>query len=274
LAYLKLIAQFNDEVSFRRICNTPTRGIGETTIQHLSEDAKKMGISLFQAAVRSPHKSLQDFVQLIFKMKTIFSENPLHLGIDSLITEIKYDEYLQQHYQKTPHLVAIKKMDIKFLTQMAARNEKKPLHEFLNQLLLQEQDHHHDQDDGEKANIDLLSLMTMHSSKGLEFERVYLHGAEEQLLPHHRVEDEGGDIEEERRLFYVGITRAKNQLIMTYAKNKTSYQKVVPRKRTRFLDQLEGLFVERDCTTLGHLSPEEAEKYKADFFENLGNLLS
>jgi len=273
LAYLKVISQNNDEVSFRRICNVPARGIGEVTIEQLSKEAKEMRCSLFQAGMKSTHKQVQEFVQLILKCKKRFAETNLNTAIEELITEIKYDDFMKSQYQKTPHLVAIKKQDIQFLINMAARQEKQPLYEFLNRLLLQE--HTPDNDaHSETPKKEQVSLMTLHSSKGLEFEKVYILGAEEQLLPHARVEEEGGDIEEERRLFYVGITRAKKQLIMTYAKSKTSYQKVVPRKRTRFLEKLEGLFVERDCTTLGHLSADEAEKYKADFFQNLGDLLS
>jgi superfamily I DNA/RNA helicase len=94
-----------------------------------------------------------------------------------------------------------------------------------------------------------VSLMTLHTAKGLEFPIVFLAGLEEGLLPHKRVVEEGSEIDEERRLCYVGITRARDQLFMTRAKNRIRYGKPVPRLQSRFLEEIpEGLVVKTDLS--------------------------
>jgi DNA helicase-2/ATP-dependent DNA helicase PcrA len=113
--------------------------------------------------------------------------------------------------------------------------------------------------------------MTLHSSKGLEFKKVYLIGIEEETLPHKKTITMGEDISEERRLCYVGITRAQEELIMTYCKNRKIYGKETPRFKSRFLNELDqrGLYVEQDRTTFGHLTQDEVVEYKKNFFASL-----
>jgi superfamily I DNA/RNA helicase len=113
--------------------------------------------------------------------------------------------------------------------------------------------------------------MTLHSSKGLEFKNVFLVGVEEETLPHKKTITQGEDISEERRLCYVGITRAQEKLIMTYTKNRKIYGKDTPRYPSRFLNDVreKDLFTEQDRTTFGHLNEEEAEQYKKSFFSKL-----
>jgi DNA helicase-2/ATP-dependent DNA helicase PcrA len=148
------------------------------------------------------------------------------------------------------------------------------LKNFVERLLLQDsQDKEKLEDEGGDSDVrkNEVTLMTLHSSKGLEFQKVFLVGVEEETLPHKRTISQGEDISEERRLCYVGITRAQEFLIMTYAKQRKLFGKDMPRMKSRFLNDLAGqnLYIEQDRTTFGHLSTEEAETYKKSFFSNL-----
>jgi DNA helicase-2/ATP-dependent DNA helicase PcrA len=115
--------------------------------------------------------------------------------------------------------------------------------------------------------------MTLHSSKGLEFDIVYLIGMEEEILPHKRTIVNGEDISEERRLAYVGVTRAKEKLIMTYCKERKIYGRKVPRHPSRFLNDLDALYVNQDRTTFGHMSEDEKDDHIKSTFANFADLL-
>ncbi len=131
-----------------------------------------------------------------------------------------------------------------------------------------------DSDPNNKNNNNQVTLMTLHSSKGLEFDIVYLVGMEEETLPHKKSIIEGNDINEELRLCYVGVTRARKKLFMTYCKERQFYGKKVTRFKSRFITEIDKtLYIEQDRTTFGHLSPEEAKTYKRQFFSNLMNKL-
>jgi superfamily I DNA/RNA helicase len=111
--------------------------------------------------------------------------------------------------------------------------------------------------------------MTLHASKGLEFDNVFLAGMEEELLPHKKTIVENSDINEERRLCYVGITRARKKLIMTYAKERKIYGKMIPRFKSRFVIELVHCYKEIDRTNFGDMSEEEVKDFKKSFFGNL-----
>lgn len=114
-----------------------------------------------------------------------------------------------------------------------------------------------------------VTLMTLHASKGLEFDNVFLIGMEEELLPHKKTIQDGSDISEERRLCYVGVTRARRKLIMTYAKERKIYNKMTPRFKSRFVIELENCFKELDRTNFGDMSEDEVKDFKKNFFGSL-----
>ena len=145
------------------------------------------------------------------------------------------------------------------------------LKNFVERLILQDKQDNTTNDEDEDIRKNEVTLMTLHSSKGLEFKKVFLVGMEEELLPHKKTIKENGDIGEELRLCYVGITRAEQELIMTYCKERKIYGKKTPRHHSRFLLELdkEGLYDLADCTQFGHLGDEEAQEYKKNFFSNL-----
>jgi superfamily I DNA/RNA helicase len=111
--------------------------------------------------------------------------------------------------------------------------------------------------------------MTLHASKGLEFDNVFLVGMEEELLPHKKTITENSDINEERRLCYVGITRARKKLIMTHAKERKVYGKMIPRHKSRFIVELGQCYREMDRTAFGDMTEDEVRDYKSNFFGSL-----
>ena len=166
----------------------------------------------------------------------------------------------------------MKKNDVAQLVGSAERfaqyhSEKTALKGFIERLLLQDsQDNNDEEDDGVRKNE--VTLMTLHSSKGLEFEKVYLVGVEEETLPHKKSIAEGANLNEELRLCYVGMTRAKEELIMTYCKERKIYGKNIPRHKSRFLFELpKGSFIEQDRTTFRYLTADQAEEYKKSFLK-------
>ncbi len=111
--------------------------------------------------------------------------------------------------------------------------------------------------------------MTLHASKGLEFDHVFLIGMEEELLPHKKTIVDNSDINEERRLCYVGITRARKRLVMTFAKERKMYGKMIPRFKSRFVVDHPECYKEVDRTNFGDMSEDEVVSFKKNFFGNL-----
>jgi len=118
-----------------------------------------------------------------------------------------------------------------------------------------------------------VTLMTLHASKGLEFDNVFLVGMEEEILPHKKTIQDNSDINEERRLCYVGITRARRRLVMTYAKERKIYGKMIPRFKSRFVVELTDCYKELDRTNFGDMNEEEVKDYKKNFFGSLMDTL-
>ncbi len=276
IAYLCIIRNPKDQISLRRIINVPHRGVGSVTLKKVISVSQERNISFLKSlsyvALNHPSKNSNKFSQfpdLIFSLRGIFKEKGLSQGIKYLVEKIDFYSYIDKTYDNTTQ-ASYRKLDVEQLILSAERFEARfenqaTLANFLEKILLA--DSQDSKEEGEQKNE--VTLMTLHSSKGLEFEQVYLIGMEEELLPHKRVIQLGEDIDEERRLCYVGITRAKKKLIMTYTKERKLYGKVVPRHRSRFLLELDDLFTHQDRTTFGHLSEEEAQKYKQDFFADL-----
>jgi DNA helicase-2/ATP-dependent DNA helicase PcrA len=162
-------------------------------------------------------------------------------------------------------------MDIAPLSQVESPKTAEPvLEEFLSQLVLNSKE----EEDKEDTPQNAVTLMTLHGAKGLEFPVVFLVGLEDGNLPHQRTIDEGTDLSEERRLFYVGITRAKEVLYLSRAKNRIRYGKAVPRNPCRFLEDIpQDLILERDESSTPQFKSEEAAKRHEEevlnFFEEI-----
>ncbi len=280
IAYLCTIHNTSDEIALRRIINIPHRGIGSATLKKFIALREEKEITLFQAMKDHPETAgprepkIRRFIQFIEEIQQFFQANSLPASLGKLIDDIEYNTFIDEQYDENPKLAEVKKNDVAQLIGSAERfsqyhSEKTALKGFIERLLLQDsQDKNDEEDDGVRKNE--VTLMTLHSSKGLEFEKVYLVGVEEETLPHKKSIAEGANLNEELRLCYVGMTRAKEELIMTYCKERKLYGKNIPRHKSRFLFELpKDSFIEQDRTTFGHLTPDQAEEYKKSFFENL-----
>jgi superfamily I DNA/RNA helicase len=278
IAYLSVIFNSKDELSIRRSLNIPHRGIGTKTLQGFLEIAKHSNKPLFKVIeeesvkeTSKKAKAMEDYIALIKKYKTLFTTMTITQALASLIDEIEYMQFVEKSYD-SPKIASRKKDDVKSFLLSTDRfvdrfAEEATLGNYLERLLLLDnQDKQNSEDDIMKNEV---QLMTLHSSKGLEFDTCFLVGMEEELLPHKNVIKEGGDTDEERRLCYVGITRAKRRLIMTYAKERKIYGKEIKRHPTRFLIEHSDYYIEQDRNSFGHLSEDEAEQYKSDFFGDL-----
>jgi DNA helicase-2/ATP-dependent DNA helicase PcrA len=169
-------------------------------------------------------------------------------------------------------LSARKREDVKNFLMAADRFQDRyqddaTLKNFVERLLLADAHDANGPGDGFKKNE--VTLMTLHASKGLEFDYVFLAGMEEEILPHKKTIVENSDINEERRLCYVGITRARKKLIMTYAKERKMYGKMIPRFKSRFVIELPQCYKELDRTNFGDMSDDEVKDFKKNFFGNL-----
>ena len=242
LCYLKVLVNAHDDVSLLRIINTPRRGIGRTTIEKLREYADKNYKSLYDsindlilsdALQERTKKSLMSFISLIKKWR---NTNNLRSLIENIINDISYRNMLLEEYPDSPKTVEYKMTGIRILSdrinRYLERNPDATLSDYINVTALVNED---DEDDDNKV-----SLMTMHASKGLEFDIVYIASMEDDIIPSKRsLEEDLDNIYEERRLFYVAITRARRELIINYAlKRINSMGEVKTALPSRFLEEI------------------------------------
>jgi len=252
LAYLRVIANPDDDVNFLRIVNTPRRGIGRKTVEDLSAAAGKRNSSLYRAitAIRNGEEegiaereradlaSFQDLVEA--QREEMLGKKAVSAKVRALVEEIDYWGYLVADNPKNDKAAKWKFMNVEGLIDSIDRFEKDPdnldpgLYSYLNRVSLVSRDDLEDAEDGGKIN-----LMTVHAAKGLEFEVVFIAGCEDGIIPHARsLEDGGGNIEEERRLFYVAITRAKKKLIITQASKRRRLRESVDTSPSPFLAEI------------------------------------
>jgi DNA helicase II / ATP-dependent DNA helicase PcrA len=251
LAYLKVLARPADEMSLLRIINTPPRGIGDATLEKLTTRAVRAGKSIWdaipdaQAAGELPPRALAGLEELRAVL-TRFGRDaeegtaPLPELFDRLLTEIDYrSEIGRLHDEPEQQLARMGALDqLREAIKIYAERAQSPsLAGFLDDSALLGRDE--EPDNEEVASANAVKLMTLHSAKGLEFPRVYLVGLEEGLLPHRRsLEDEQNTIAEERRLAYVGVTRAMNDLTISWADSRMKWGKRRPSLVSRFVREM------------------------------------
>ncbi len=242
IAYLKLIYNPDDSQSFKRIVNVPKRSIGDTTIKNLQEFADKEDISLFQACQRieeaeeippRTRSKLKDFTELVLKFKDAVKSYSLQEFVTLVIEKTGYLAELQS--QNTPEAEA----DIENLQELVnvagefvAEEEDNTLGEFLQQVALVSDI------DGMDDISNNVTLMTLHSAKGLEFPIVFLAGCDEGVFPHQRTFNIPSEMEEERRLMYVGVTRAEEKLYLTSAKRRQMWGEYKYYNPSRFIEEI------------------------------------
>lgn len=249
LAYLRVIANPADEVSLLRVINTPARGIGAGTIEVLMQVAVVEGKPLWhilpQAAANGdiPHIAgdrVDAFRATIEQFRQQVGTGSLFDFAQQLLKTINYRAELDRVY-KTPGDIEARLNSIQeFLNSIALyeqRTENATLQGFLEEAALAGRE---DQKDDDKRERRAVTLMTLHSAKGLEFPHVYLVGMEEGLLPHQRSIVDGKSIDEERRLAYVGVTRAQDSLTLTFCKERMKWGKPRAQIPSRFLMEMRG----------------------------------
>jgi DNA helicase-2/ATP-dependent DNA helicase PcrA len=240
LAYLRLIVNNTDDHALLRIINTPTRGIGKTTIARLSAYAASKGVSLYQAlkscedlnSIPAGTKAkLKKFSQMIEDFKKHI-DNPVAVLMDKVFKESGLYEALQIQTAQEDYSKASPLDNIAELINSAKRFDEQQqdgLADFLQRIVLFSDT---DTYDSQSSRV---SLMTLHCTKGLEFDNVFIIGLEQGILPHERSMDIISEIEEERRLFFVGITRAKKRLCITLSRHRTIHGQMTRTIGSQFL---------------------------------------
>ena len=243
IAYLKVIYNQKDSQSVLRIINVPKRGIGVTTMQKIRAWADKEEQSLFEAMLEidkiedinaGTKAKIQSFVDLIQKLKNEQSAMELKDWVSYVIEQ---SGYLRELREENTEEAEIRIENLQELLNVVAEFEPtevdNELGEFLAQVALVS-----DLDKNVDETADMVTLMTLHSAKGLEFPVVFLMGLEEGIFPHARCFDSNSELEEERRLMYVGVTRAQDKLFLTHAKRRQMYGEYKYYNPSRFLAEI------------------------------------
>ncbi len=277
IAYFKVIANRRDEVSLLRIVNVPPRGIGDVTLERLTAHSVATETPLWDTLAGAadvpelpkgtPDKVIE-FCALIERYRKLFDRGNLADVTQRLLKEIDFDGATRGNTQS----LAAGDRKVKAVGQLLQSLDayekrdapKASLLTYLNRLSL---DNREEEDEHEHGHSGRVTMMTLHGAKGLEWKLVFLVGLEEDLLPHSGMQGEPPNPEEERRLCYVGMTRARERLVLTRAAMRIKRGRELPRTPSRFLEDLpDGLFELIDLAGIPAGPPDEKEQ---NFFANL-----
>ena len=246
MAYLKLIANPSDEEAFRRAITVPKRGIGESSVDTLSARAREARVPLSEVAARedlqeslrpAARKALADFTRLINGLRERAKDTSVDVLIQELIGEIRYVEYLQAEgpesaRDRIENLSALVNGAAETVIDDGGEVGLTPLDHFLQRAMLVAGA------DALDPSADAVTLMTLHNAKGLEYPVVFLTGLEDGLFPLSQSFDDPPKLEEERRLFYVGITRAEEKLYLSHTEMRRRNGELLPSIKSRFLREI------------------------------------
>ncbi len=261
IAYLSLLANPADQVSFARIVNSPRRGIGNTSQGRLASHANTTGLSIWEVAERVEEvpglgaaavKAVERFHETMEGLRARADEAPVSELLEAVLRETGYLDALAAERTieaegRAENLEELVGMAAEFDANHELEGEGAnlaPLEEFLQQISL------YTQQDDLRAEESLITLMTLHNAKGLEYDTVFLLGCEDGAFPHMRALEEGGE-EEERRLCYVGITRARKRLYVTWARERRLFGRAERNLPSRFVDELPAELTERHSSAPG-----------------------
>ncbi|HEU4747657.1 MAG TPA: UvrD-helicase domain-containing protein [Gemmatimonadaceae bacterium] len=256
MAYLKLIANPADSEAFRRAVSVPKRGIGDTTLDALAARARELDLPLYEAALSddavgslrpAARKTLADFIALIGRLRERAKDTSVDVLIQDLVAEIKYVDYLQA---EGPESARDRIENVSALIDGAAETViddggevgLTPLDHFLQRAMLVAGA------DALDPTADAVTLMTLHNAKGLEYPVVFLTGLEDGLFPLSQAIDHPPKLEEERRLFYVGVTRAEEKLYLSFTEMRRRNGELLPGIKSRFLTEIAGASIEETKT--------------------------
>ncbi|MBF0432904.1 MAG: UvrD-helicase domain-containing protein [Fibrobacteria bacterium] len=265
LAYLHVLVNPKDSVSFGRIINTPRRGIGNKTIEMFTDMALQNNTTLFEAFCTvenayngtAAEKKIASFLKIYRALEAaVQQESSLAEKVDAVIELSGYHAFLKEsgieddrdRLENVAEFVAA-------AADFENRNPGKGLAEFLQEISL------YTQEDEVKVRQSSVTLMTVHSAKGLEFSRVFLTGLEDGLFPLIRDAD-NADIEEERRLFYVAVTRAEKKLVLSFATSRRTWGNAVFADPSRFINEIEPHFLTRETGMARVTAPKTGRHYE------------
>ena len=242
LAYLRLVHYRHDDAAFERVVNIPTRGVGAKALEGVREAAAREAVSLWQATVNLLHHQLlkgkartglQGFVDLVEALADNAEELPLHTLAERAVRDTGLRDYHAREKGEKGQ-ARIENLDelIGATRDFRVEEDEDPLAEFITRAALDAGESQADDDE------DSVQLMTLHSAKGLEFPMVFLCGMEEGLFPHSMSAEEPGRMEEERRLAYVGMTRAMKKLALTFAESRKLYGQERFNAPSRFIREI------------------------------------
>ena len=271
LAYLRMLSNQNDEESLLRIMNFPQRGIGNTSISKMIAFARKLNISLFTTMSRvfevievkeRIQKNVKQFKQLLDKyidLKNKFSLGELTAAlVDELgILKIYKEEGTQESLARYDNIQEL----VSAVQDFSKTNPNASLDDFLSEVSLIAGVDQYD----EKVNS--VTLMTIHSAKGLEFPIVFITGCEEDIFPLSQKFDNESKLEEERRLFYVAVTRAKEKVFLSYARSRYRFGEVAYQSKSRFLDELDDSTYEELNGAAGRKAGRKKKTFYDEFYQ-------
>jgi DNA helicase II / ATP-dependent DNA helicase PcrA len=253
VAYLRLLYQPEDRISFERIVNVPTRGIGAKSLQNFYEWYDGLGLQLSEALAQAANcgtvtgkakKGLAELGDTLSGLRKLMDDVPPAALIDSLVRRIGYMDFLDD---KTPQAES-RQENVRELMGVAQSYQEMGLSGFLEEIALIS-----DLDTAD-LNGNAVTLMTLHAAKGLEFPVVFMTGMEETIFPHTRALYDQSEMEEERRLCYVGMTRAREELYMIYAVSRMLYGGMQHNPPSRFLSEIDAQYVEESAMAMSFAS--------------------
>ena len=272
MAYLRLIANPDDDSALLRVINFPARGIGARSLEQLLDDAKLQGGSLWATALQkcsgeaavmqeSPKslKGIAGFVHLIMTMRQICSTLPLPQVVEHMLTHSELLAHYAKERESAERLENLNEL-INAATSFVHEAEDDSLAEFLAHASLEAGEHQ------AGSGQDALQLMTVHAAKGLEFHSVFLSGLEEGLFPHENSLNEINGVAEERRLMYVAMTRARRRLYISFAQSRMLHGQTRYNIASRFLNE-----IPENCLKWLQSTPKIDQK---PFYSSTGNKTS
>jgi ATP-dependent DNA helicase UvrD/PcrA len=255
MSYLKLIANPADDEALRRAIAAPRRGIGETTVEQLADAARARGVSIVAAASLpdvvaalrpAARVALAEFLRVLAELRERAAESGVDELLRELVEAIKYGDYLRaEGPESAERLDNVRELIAGAAEQVADELGEvglRPLDHFLQRATLIAGI------DGLDADADAVTLMTLHNAKGLEFPIVFITGLEDGLFPLAKAYDDPALLEEERRLLYVGITRAEKKLFLTHAEERRRNGELLAARQSSFLDSIPDAMVEKKST--------------------------
>ena len=278
MAYLRLVVNQDDDAAFLRIVNTPKREIGTATLEKLGSLAQEKHVSLFEAifdfeliqrVTPKAYDALQKFARWIVELNDEIQRSEPERAVRAMLASLHYEEYLYE-YATSPKAAEMQSKNVATLFDWIADmlkgdefNEPMNLNQIVTRLTLRDMLERGEEED----DSDQVQLMTLHASKGLEFPHVFLIGMEEGILPHQTSIDED-NVEEERRLAYVGITRAQQNLWFSLCKERRQFGELIRPEPSRFLLELP----ENDLQWERDKPPLSAEQQQAKTQSHIANL--